>query len=360
MSYEKENLEKLELMGIDKLHDLSHKGQGWNVLIYEDTDESHRLRVAENLSYTALESNIYHEYFGVKGETDGQQLIDFVHQNNIKVVNISLASNHSYPDFNIALKQLRDEGVIIFCGAGNEGADGHKGIGHDDNIAIMVGAGTNRDGGIYKDPYSGIDEEMDFMSLKKYGYSGTSFASPWLAGMVLCLLNYFGDINADQIYSVLKSICQDMGDEGRDDYTGWGIPIIDLEKLAEMKEQFEKIIIELTIDSNKAYVNEEEVILDVPATLIEGRTLVPLRLIAESLGSDVYYESATKKIYIDGDKIVLTVGSINAYVDGELVVLDVPAQVINGRALVPIRFVGESLGCEVTYIASAKKVIIVK
>lgn len=355
------NEERLQYMGVDKLHSIGCTGKDVNILIYEDTDDSHSVHTYNTVGVTGIDTNRYKVYFGVKSAESGQELINYVHENNIKIITISLASNSTYPEFDAKLQQLRDEGVIIFCAGGNEGEDGHKGIGHDNNIAIMVGACTVRsDGEVYKDPHSAIDEELDFMSLKPYALQGTSFASPWIAGLAGCLLNYFGDINADQMYSVLKSICQDMDDEGRDDYTGWGIPIVDLDILAEMKEQFEKIIIELTVDSNKAYVNEELVILDVPATLINGRTLVPLRFIAESLGSDVYYDGTTKKIYIDGDKIVLTVGSVNAYVDGQLIVLDVPAQVVNGRTLVPIRFVGESLGCEVTYIASARKVIIVK
>lgn len=56
--------------------------------------------------------------------------------------------------------------------------------------------------------------------------------------------------------------------------------------------------------------------------------------------------------------IELTVDSKDAYINGKKTELDVPAKVINGRALVPIRFVAEALGCEAEYVADARKVII--
>lgn len=58
------------------------------------------------------------------------------------------------------------------------------------------------------------------------------------------------------------------------------------------------------------------------------------------------------------DMIELTVDSKDAYINGKKTELDVPAKVIDGRTMVPIRFVAEALGCEVEYINDAQKVII--
>ena len=58
------------------------------------------------------------------------------------------------------------------------------------------------------------------------------------------------------------------------------------------------------------------------------------------------------------DMIELTVDSKDAYINGKKTELDVPAKVINGRTMVPIRFVAEALGCEVEYLNDARKVII--
>ena len=70
-----------------------------------------------------------------------------------------------------------------------------------------------------------------------------------------------------------------------------------------------------------------------------GRTLVPLRKIFESLGATVNYDPYTKRIdaYRDSTDIQLTVGSKKALVNGRSVTIDVPANTINGRTLVPLR-----------------------
>ncbi|MDP4179878.1 MAG: choice-of-anchor A family protein [Bacillota bacterium] len=85
-----------------------------------------------------------------------------------------------------------------------------------------------------------------------------------------------------------------------------------------------------------------------------GRTLVPLTAIAESLGAKVDWEASTKKITITSDNTIieLTLNSNIAYVNGEKQVLDAPAKSINGRVLVPLRFVGESFGETVGWYSS--------
>ena len=80
-----------------------------------------------------------------------------------------------------------------------------------------------------------------------------------------------------------------------------------------------------------------------------GSTLVPLRAIFEALGATVDYANGNitaKK----GDTIVkLTVGSKNATVSGKAVTLAVPAKVVNGSTLVPLRFIGEAFGNKVDW-----------
>lgn len=56
--------------------------------------------------------------------------------------------------------------------------------------------------------------------------------------------------------------------------------------------------IELTINENEAFVNGEKVLLDVPATVIDGRTMLPARFVSKSLGCDIEYDEKTKKVII--------------------------------------------------------------
>ena len=55
----------------------------------------------------------------------------------------------------------------------------------------------------------------------------------------------------------------------------------------------------LTIGENKMYFNEKEIVLDVPAKIKDGRTLVPLRAISEAFECEVDWDDATKAIRIN-------------------------------------------------------------
>lgn len=90
---------------------------------------------------------------------------------------------------------------------------------------------------------------------------------------------------------------------------------------------------------------------DQPPAMIDGRLLVPLRGIFEALAADVLYDAATRSIKATkGTTIVqLQLGSRTALIDGRTVYLDVPADTVGGRTMVPLRFVSESLGAEVKW-----------
>ena len=88
-----------------------------------------------------------------------------------------------------------------------------------------------------------------------------------------------------------------------------------------------------------------------------GRTLVPVRLIAEALGADVTWVPETRQaILMQGERLmVLTLGSATALVDGQEVPLPdgIPAGVVKWEGkestMVPLRFVSEQLGAEVDW-----------
>lgn len=117
-----------------------------------------------------------------------------------------------------------------------------------------------------------------------------------------------------------------------------------------------------TIPTNvvKVKVNDKPIIFDVAPVISEGRTLVPLRYIFEALGAEVKWDAATRTVTgIKGsDEIVLKIDSKDAVVNGETRKLDVPATILNGRTLVPARFISESLGAEVLWDGDSKTVII--
>ncbi len=100
--------------------------------------------------------------------------------------------------------------------------------------------------------------------------------------------------------------------------------------------------------------------LDAAPVYDNGRTLVPLRGVMEQFGASVDWLPESKQIKIKhGDKeVILTLGSTKALVNGEEVELDVPAKVINGRTLIPLRFVSEQLGMNVVWEGKTQSITI--
>ena len=85
--------------------------------------------------------------------------------------------------------------------------------------------------------------------------------------------------------------------------------------------------------------------------VVNNRTLIPIRGVSEALGATVSWDgdTACATIRKGSTTIKLYINSEDAYVNGEPYVLDVPAELINNRTMVPIRFVAEALGTEVDW-----------
>lgn len=94
------------------------------------------------------------------------------------------------------------------------------------------------------------------------------------------------------------------------------------------------------------YINDAELSSAQAPVMKGGRVLVPLRSIFEGLDAKVQYTNRTKTIVAtrDDQEVTLTLGSKTAYINGEAISLDVPANTIKGNTMVPIRFVSEAFG----------------
>lgn len=86
--------------------------------------------------------------------------------------------------------------------------------------------------------------------------------------------------------------------------------------------------------------------MPVPPVIVDGRTLVGVRAIGEAVGGYVHWDPAKRQATVSrrGDVVVLTVGQLEASVNGQSVTLDVPPQIVDDRTMVPLRFIAESLG----------------
>lgn len=110
----------------------------------------------------------------------------------------------------------------------------------------------------------------------------------------------------------------------------------------------------------KVYLDGKRLTFDVPPTVMNGTTLVPMRKIFEELGAEIQWDGANQIVTATygGKTIKLQIGSKIAGVDGAQIELPVPVHAMDGRTLVPLRFVSESLGSAVGWEGAARSVTI--
>lgn len=98
-------------------------------------------------------------------------------------------------------------------------------------------------------------------------------------------------------------------------------------------------------------LKDEVVEFDQDALLVSGSVYVPVRKIFEVLGGTVEYDHETQTVtgVINDTTISFKLGEYQAFVNGKIITLDAPAQIINDRALVPARFIAECVGKEVVW-----------
>ena len=127
-----------------------------------------------------------------------------------------------------------------------------------------------------------------------------------------------------------------------------------------------RTVLKLQIGNKTMYINDSPVELDVAPVITERRTLLPIRWIAEPLGASVSWNSTEKKVTImlKNSTIELWIGKYLAKVNGVEKQIDpdnskVVPIIINGRTMLPVRFVSESLGCQVDWDGTTQTVTVI-
>lgn len=97
---------------------------------------------------------------------------------------------------------------------------------------------------------------------------------------------------------------------------------------------------------------------DQQPTIINGSTLAPLRKIFETLGALVTWDASTSTIIATKGNSILTlvVGNTTGTLNGKSINLDAPPTIMNGSTLVPVRFIAESLGTKVEWLPESTTV----
>lgn len=121
-----------------------------------------------------------------------------------------------------------------------------------------------------------------------------------------------------------------------------------------------KTIIAMKIGSDKMYIFGKEMPINPPPTVIKGSTFVPLRSVGDAFGASIDYNAQKKEITISfWEKIImLTIGSDKAVINGNEVQVKPPPQIVSGKTMVPLRFIAEAFGAQVEYEASSKTITI--
>ena len=115
-------------------------------------------------------------------------------------------------------------------------------------------------------------------------------------------------------------------------------------------------------------VNGKEVIPDSPAVIVDDRTLVPIRAVAEELGYKVFWNEADREVELKSEKLwvslvidldtIFRVIFMPGVTRQESHCIPVAPRIINDRTYLPLRAVGEAMNCEVLWEADKRTVIL--
>ena len=124
----------------------------------------------------------------------------------------------------------------------------------------------------------------------------------------------------------------------------------------------ETIVIKMTLGQKQYIQNGETVAMDVAPQVVNGRTMLPARAIAEALGAIVGWDGDLSAATFTNDTTVIKIiiGSDVAIVNDEEVKLDAAAFIEDGRTFLPLRFICETLGATVDWDTATSTATITK
>ena len=111
----------------------------------------------------------------------------------------------------------------------------------------------------------------------------------------------------------------------------------------------------LQIGNRNILENNRIITNDVAPVIVDNRTMVPIRVITETLGGTAHWDADTQTVTlnIDGKTLTMTIGQTISGFDTAPIIL-------NDRTYVPVRYVAEMLGAMVEWIGESKQIVITK
>lgn len=311
-----QNFEEFLRCGIKKFQDLGYTGKGLKAVILDDGSEpigympyyhpkiavyvenSHASGIARVIHEVAPDAEIISLPFIDCEDTAKNSTMRWLHDNHtdIGVINCSF---HTFPS---TLTRAKFDTMSSYCipitaAVGNDGYDDK--IQYPARLPYVIGVGALEQ---YRDKvamYSNRGPEIDCLAPtdiyipKTEGvmmFNGTSCSSAVVAGMLLLLMEHLGrKITASEAIEYVWDNCQDFGIPGFDSASGYGVFVL---------KEVEKMEVKLTVGSVKAYVDSQEITIDAPPVVNNGRILVPLRVVTDILGAEVHWDNIKKEVTV--------------------------------------------------------------
>ena len=151
-------------------------------------------------------------------------------QRGAKVINMSLGGGGYLQSFQDKVNELHEAGIVIVAAAGNGGSSRRFYPASYEHIISVAAVDSNQNRASFSQYNDRIDLAAPGVSVlstcigNRYCYkSGTSMASPHVAGVVALVWSHFPHVNNTKINDVLENTAKDLGADGRDNFYGHGL-----------------------------------------------------------------------------------------------------------------------------------------
>ena len=129
----------------------------------------------------------------------------------------------------------------------------------------------------------------------------------------------------------------------------------------EKEPTLNKITIEFRVGDSVLEINGKKVTVTTPYE-VDGTTLVPLRVITEAFGAEVDWDETEERVTLnyEGVEIKIWIGKKESTVNGQKLMLLQAPELANDTTMVPLRFITENFGADVSYDAETEGIIVEK